>query len=103
MTFHDRLKQIRLRYNVTQRAICERTGMDTAYYSRMETGKLDYHPRRETIEAIATTIGCRDVELNLLLMAAGKYYLLPPNAEGCRDALREILRRYPELKDEVKR
>lgn len=102
MTFPELLRQTRKAHNVSQRALCLKIGMDTAYYSKLETGKLNHTPTHATIEKIARGIECTAPERHQLLIRAGRFYVLPPNVEGCREVLAEIFRRHPELKDEVK-
>jgi transcriptional regulator with XRE-family HTH domain len=71
-TFGAVLRRIRQSKGLTQRDIARRIGMDFAYFSRLETDRLDGLPTRTTIEKIAQAMQCTTTETAELLAAAGR-------------------------------
>jgi transcriptional regulator with XRE-family HTH domain len=71
-TFGTVLRRMRQAKGLTQRAIARAIGMDFSYFSRLETGRFNSLPTRETIEKIAAAMSCTDEETAELLAAAGR-------------------------------
>lgn len=71
-TFGQALRSIRITRGITQRAVANALGMDTAYYSRTENGKNDYNPSLNTILLITERLNCNDIEKARLLTSAGR-------------------------------
>lgn len=51
----ERIRHVRLHHNLSQRDVCERTGIDMATYSRIEQGHSS--PLLDTLIRIADAIG----------------------------------------------
>lgn len=71
-TFGIVLRRLRQLKGLTQRDIARRIDMDFAYFSRLETDRLDGLPTRSTIEKIAQAMQCTTTETAELLAAAGR-------------------------------
>ncbi len=71
-TFGAVLRWIRQAKGLTQREVARRIDMDFAYFSRLETDRLDGLPTRATIEKIAQAMQCTTTETAELLAAAGR-------------------------------
>jgi len=56
-----RIRQVREHHNLSQRQLCERTGIDIATYSRIEQGHSS--PKLDTLIRIADAIGVDLAEL----------------------------------------
>lgn len=50
------IRRVREHYNLSQRQVCEETGIDIAAYSRIEQGHSS--PLADTLIRIADAIGC---------------------------------------------
>lgn len=51
----EQIRAVRLHHNLSQREVCERTGIDAATYSRIEQGHAS--PKLDTLTRIADAIG----------------------------------------------
>lgn len=69
--FGEVLKRIR-RIRGSQKEVASKIPMDLGYFSRLENGKLNYPPSRETITRIANALDCNLQERQELLVAAGR-------------------------------
>ena len=69
--FGEVLKRIR-RIRGSQKEVASKIPMDLGYFSRLENGKLNYPPSRETITKIANALDCTLQERQELLVAAGR-------------------------------
>src|SRR6185369_17136702 len=69
--FGEVLRRIR-RMRGSQKEIASKIPMDLGYFSRLENGKLNYPPSRETITKIANALDCNQHERQELLVAAGR-------------------------------
>lgn len=72
MKFGKRLKQLREKEGITQRALAGGLGMDTAYLSRVENDYYNHTPSRETIEKMVKALGLTVAESDELHVLAGK-------------------------------
>jgi len=52
----EQIRRVRLEHNLSQRDVCERTGIDMASYSRIEQGHAS--PILDTLIRISFGIGC---------------------------------------------
>ncbi|TQE35489.1 helix-turn-helix domain-containing protein [Streptomyces ipomoeae] len=57
----DHIRHVREHHNLSQRHVCERTGIDPATYSRIEQGHAS--PKLDTLIRIADVIGVSLAEL----------------------------------------
>ena len=57
----EQIRHVRLHHNLSQREVCERTGIDVATYSRIEQGHAS--PLLDTLIRIADAIGVELIEL----------------------------------------
>jgi transcriptional regulator with XRE-family HTH domain len=57
----EQIRRVRLHHNLSQRDVCERTGIDIATYSRIEQGHSS--PLLDTLIRIADAIGVPLAEL----------------------------------------
>jgi transcriptional regulator with XRE-family HTH domain len=69
--FGETLKRIR-RMRGSQKEVATKIPMDLGYFSRLENGKLNYPPSRDTIVKIANALECTKQERHELLVAAGR-------------------------------
>lgn len=93
MVFGDRLRELRQKKGLSQRALAEKVGVDFSYLSKIETGKAGYLPGADTIRALAQALGEDPLELLALAEKA------PPEVEsfaGTAQA-RKFLRRAHEI------
>ncbi len=70
MTFGEKIKDLRKEKKVTQRKLAEDLGIDFAYLSRIENGKLDTPPSEDLIRRMAALLGANEEEL---LDLAGRF------------------------------
>jgi transcriptional regulator with XRE-family HTH domain len=63
----EQIRRVREHYNLTQQAVCERSGLDVATYSRIEQGHSS--PKLDTLIRIADAIG---VEVEELVRRSGR-------------------------------
>ncbi|MGW0942888.1 helix-turn-helix domain-containing protein [Streptomyces sp. NPDC002623] len=57
----EQIRRVRLHHDLSQRQVCERTGIDMATYSRIEQGHSS--PLLDTLIRIADAIGCSLADL----------------------------------------
>lgn len=70
MSFHELLKQFRKEKNITQKALCEKTGISHSYITLLEKGRR--MPRRDKILKISAALKLNEEETNNLLLSAGQ-------------------------------
>jgi transcriptional regulator with XRE-family HTH domain len=64
MIFEDYIRQRRVEANLSLRAAAQAAGVDVAYLSRVEAGKVP--PSEALIDGLANALGCPSEELLLL-------------------------------------
>lgn len=67
-TVGQRIRELRMHRNLTQRELADRVGINFTYLSRVENDRLDDEqtPREETLQKIATALNADPDELLLL-------------------------------------
>lgn len=68
--FGKLLRETRRGLGVTQKELCARVEMDTAYLSRLETGA--HNPSRQTVRRLATALELDETRTEGLILAAGR-------------------------------
>ena len=68
MTFGQRIRELRMARNLTQRELADRIGINFTYLSKIENDRLeqDQSPKEETIKKLATALHADYDELMLL-------------------------------------
>jgi len=77
--FGTLLRRTREGKGVTLRELEDRTGINSTYISKLETGRMKHSPTRDTILKLAQGLGCNQEETDELLVAARR---LPEELEN---------------------
>jgi transcriptional regulator with XRE-family HTH domain len=63
MNFGERLKELRLKRNMTLRDLADKVNVNFTYLSKIENNKLEYTPSIDTIRAMARALDVEEIEL----------------------------------------
>jgi transcriptional regulator with XRE-family HTH domain len=88
MNFGTKLKHLRMEAHLSQRALAEAVGMDTAYLSRIETGAHTFAPTVDTIGKFVAALKLHTAKADELYIAAGR---IPPDVESALLASPDLL------------
>ena len=85
MLFTEKIKELRIQYQMPQRQIAAALDIDTATYCKIENGK--YSPSKDQIEKVAEILNCQIHELIKTWLADKIIQILEDDANVALEAL----------------